>query len=255
MSKKILLLFVILCCLTFYKAHAIIIYHSVNYVDSIGLDTAMHYHYPIDFNKDGIDDVFINFSYGGQFSNLSTPDYFFAYKGTNSLAQEYSMGSPIDKTSSFANYTNLMWDPFGSSTQTVTPDTPIYLGFEYTDGSNTWYGWMQIKLSYNATTHVETFDFIDYAYETEAGVAIAAGDRGTVTGITTSNEQGISLFPTLAGTGQTIEVGETVQTLIVTDLTGKVLISENSVSSFIANLRSGVYVVKTEKGTQRLVIE
>lgn len=106
---------------------------------------------------------------------------------------------------------------FYSYGQWVFGDPHGFLGVRFQSGADTLYAWIELEMGYN-TSYVQ-----GYAYETEPGKSINAGDMGLVTGLAGRETwgSGISLSPVPASAQLTINgIGASAELRILT-MTGQ----------------------------------
>lgn len=132
-----------------------------------------------------------------------------------------------------------------------------YAGFKVQFGSNIYYGW--IKLSAN---NDKTFTVYEYAVETTAGKAIAAGDKVGSSSIVSIKTNNLTLYPNPVSERLTIDLPEGAEQMTICDITGKEIISFKAESSMqtidVSNLTAGTYLLKvrTQSGisTKKIII-
>lgn len=82
-------------------------------------------------------------------------------------------------------------------------------------------------------------------------------DAGIVTGLTSTTDSNFILYPNPTTHGFYIELGDNLTSVTIIDLTGKIVLSlkaSNRTYIDVSILPVGVYIVKTDKGLQKLVI-
>ena len=131
--------------------------------------------------------------------------------------------------------------------------TDRYLGIRFQDGlDRTHYGWIRC----DAPDSGRVLVIKDYAYETQAGVGIIAGDMGEPVGIQTENKLLFSLYPNPAQEWIEIRYYENEQLFAdIRNLEGKLLLTQALQSGSanrlpVADLPVGTYVavIRNETG-------
>lgn len=169
-----------------------------------------------------------------------------------------SQGAQIGQSSNFSTTMfPVLYDP------NVYPDwfgQTGYAGFKVKFGSNVYYGWMRISVNSD-----NSFTVYEYAVETTAQRAIAAGDNGSSSSImhVSGNTIALNVYPNPAKDVINLDFAGEVEALQLSDLAGRVLLQQNAVSSThtldVRGLEKGVYVltVATKDGmaSRKIVIE
>ncbi|MEM6749847.1 MAG: VPLPA-CTERM sorting domain-containing protein, partial [Planctomycetota bacterium] len=99
----------------------------------------------------------------------------FVIDGTSTITDQVGGGT---SNSVFGNIGLSSAPTIGDATFFNYPATPTYIGFEFTSdvlGGSQHFGWLQVLVSVPAGQ----FTIIDWAFETQPGVAVLAGDTGS----------------------------------------------------------------------------
>lgn len=141
--------------------------------------------------------------------------------------------------------------------ETLFPmNTDSYVGFRFKIGNNTHYGWAKVHLSGSITSGVQV-QWIECAYETTPNTAISAGNTGT--GIRSNEMPAISFFPNPVVNEVTLNVSiEQTSDVMVYDIAGKlvsapVVISDNQVKINLSDCQTGVYFIKFNNNSVKVV--
>lgn len=125
-----------------------------------------------DFPFTGAGNLIISNDYGTDSDYFGLYGLRFANGGYYATPTNFTSGTAIDETSSFSSIT--YYTAFTDSlTSSVSPAfvAGSYMGFETVQGN---YGWLEVTWD----PDTEEFEILSGAYESVAGVAIAAGDTG-----------------------------------------------------------------------------
>ena len=145
------------------------------------------------------------------------------------------------------------WLPFGQIGFWQDIQTDRFIGIRFQDGlDRTHYGWIRC----DAPDSGRVLVIKDYAYETQAGVGIIAGDMGEAVGIQTEHELLFSLYPNPAEDWIEIRYYENEQLYAdIRNLEGKLLLTQALQSGSanrlpVAELPVGTYVavIRNETG-------
>ncbi|MEZ5051641.1 MAG: T9SS type A sorting domain-containing protein [Chitinophagales bacterium] len=163
-----------------------------------------------------------------------------AFICAQSYANGFSFGYPV-------------WNFLGQRGFWQDVQTDRYLGIRFQDGlDRTHYGWIRC----DAPDSGRVLVIKDYAYETQAGVGIIAGDMGEAVGIQTEHELLFSLYPNPAEDWIEIRYYENEQLYAdIRNLEGKLLLTQALQSGSanrlpVADLPMGTYVavIRNETG-------
>ena len=245
----------------------------------------------IDINLDGIDDFLfaiglLSYTIGSGTiqTKYSGPSVFWSFQPKNDLlanpivgdaaifafAYNYESGEYFGSTNYWlGNYTDFAHQAFICARWYLNgyPDwmfieqrgfwqdvqTDRYLGIRFQDGlDRTHYGWIRC----DAPDSGRVLVIKDYAYETQAGVGIIAGDMGEPVGIQTENKLLFSLYPNPAQEWIEIRHYENEQLFAdIRNLEGKLLLTQALQSGSanrlpVAELPVGTYVavIRNETG-------
>ena len=133
-----------------------------------------------------------------------------------------------------------------------------YLGVRFMKNTNTYYGWIKIELS------GDEIIFKEYAYESVAGTAIKAGDKGNITPPPTtsaiSNSSAaidVKMYPNPASKALYIEAQEMLTEISILDLTGLVVknitsLSTSSTTIIVDDLQAGLYYLIIRSGSKSM---
>lgn len=147
----------------------------------------------------------------------------------------------------------LDWNLIGQVGNWKDIQTDRFLGIRFQDGlDRTHYGWIRC----DAPDSGRVLVIKDYAYETQAGVGIIAGDMGEPVGIQTQNELIFSLYPNPAQEWIEIRHYENEQLFAdIRNLEGRLLLTQALQSGSanrlpVADLPVGTYVavIRNETG-------
>ena len=259
-----------------------------NIEPDIVVDTVTEYLF-LDINEDGDDDFLIGMGHLSRYGPGSIGDwhiygpsifwtenpenavhglFVIGYEGTwtgraYNLSTNYFIGSNINFIENISNAficAREYWENFednflyaGQLGFWQDIQTDRYLGIRFQDGlDRTHYGWIRC----DAPDSGRVLVIKDYAYETQAGVGIIAGDMGEPVGIQTENKLLFSLYPNPAQEWIEIRHYENEQLFAdIRNLEGKLLLTQALQSGSanrlpVADLPMGTYVavIRNETG-------
>ena len=239
------------------NAEAQIVYTDVN--PDVTLNVLNSDSYSIDFNNDATPEFTIetyasvsSYTYYynpyifSSFNAGIVPQGSFGIQGSGTFADALNLNDSINSFQIFntnnSNY-NLGYAINGESHYGNFPGAgDKYIGVQFTIGTNTHYGWVLV----NYAADCEFITVKGYAYESTPDKNILAGDVGQ-SGMSESNHQAFSVFPSLATNDIQIQV-PTAGNIQIIDLSGKTLTSFDAEAGTqnvdISSLPSGMYFVK-----------
>lgn len=118
-----------------------------------------------------------------------------------------------------------------------------YAGFKFSDGINTHYGWIKLKVATTPTN--PTFTIYSYAYNSTANQQILAGQ--TTLDLKEINiEENIKVYPTLSSNSIKIEGIDKIESIAIYDILGKMVkeINTNTKDIDISSLNPNTYFVR-----------
>lgn len=198
----------------------------------------------IDFNNDGMDDVSIVQSNNGIYEHISvTPasgNGVLAASNSGYLyASNLSAGTAINSAAGSFRSIGDLCAGAGYAGSQFCGATDGYIGVQFAVGGSTYYGWIRVDVADSSNFVVK-----DFAYESTAGTAIAAGDTGTA-GIEDQIFEGFSFFVD-KGHQLNLSANAEMQSLQLFDLLGKKVLSQNldgnNASIDLSSLENGVYL-------------
>jgi hypothetical protein len=141
-------------------------------------------------------------------------------------------------------------------TYTTWVGQTAYAGLKFKSGSNTYYGWIKLKVT--ETSNMPTFTLYGYAYNSTPGASIKAGEIGTssLDGCICSDEiaeSDFAIYPNPTQDFITIKTQGTGQ-VTITDLCGREMLSSTNLSTplNVSSLNKGVYVLTLKNGDKTL---
>lgn len=238
--------------------------------------------YNLDLNNDGVNDFRISCS--RTMGACQTARYYISYVNVSALdanavvavanstyPQPMNFNDSIISGLTFSTSGNLRYERTSNQfcsgyTQGYWPLlSDHYLGLKLIVGSNTYYGWARMQVSFGSET---SCTIKDYAYNSIPNQPILSGETGTgSTGIfENSSATSINLFPNPADNHFTIALGSSNQKVEVNiaDITGKIIYSTiaretQRIEVNTEDFKKGIYIVQIQSadfiGTKRLVIE
>lgn len=172
-----------------------------------------------------------------------------------SMIKPLSQGESIGSSSSFVGCEGgapafpAIYDP---ELYTTWMGTTAYVGFKVKNAGATHYGWMKVSVNSNSTITV-----YEYAWQTSANTAIAAGDKGGVGIESAVVSNNMSLYPNPATSNLTINFTEQVDMVKIHSVDGREMMNfvPTSLNETInvSSLNRGVYFVVSQKGNEKSV--
>jgi len=241
------------------NAEAQIVYTDVN--PDVTLNVLNSDSYSIDFNNDATPEFILETYFSSTSSTYYStkaiytsfnagivPQGSFGIQGSGTFADVLNLNDSINSfqifnTESYSYRYNLGYVSNGESPNGNFPSAgDKYIGVQFTIGTNTHYGWVLV----NYAADCEFITVKGYAYESTPDKNILAGDVGQ-SGMSESNHQAFSVFPSLATNDIQIQV-PTAGNIQIIDLSGKTLTSFDAEAGTqnvdISSLPSGMYFVK-----------
>jgi hypothetical protein len=128
-------------------------------------------------------------------------------------------------------------------TYTTWVGQTAYAGFKFKSGSNTYYGWIKLKVT--ETPNVPTFTLYGYAYNSVAGATIKAGQTPSTSSLDQIDQSKFSFYPNPAQDFLKITNAESVTKISVTNLCGQELLSSTQTKDAlnISKLEKGMYFI------------
>lgn len=126
-----------------------------------------------------------------------------------------------------------------------TSSSSDYIGFRFTNGSNTHYGWAQVKMTVSGT-NVEVVLY-GYAYQSSPNTAIAAGDKGQQALITSCSDADLRLYPSPATNHLAITGSLPIMKAEILNLLGQPIMETVQTDNIdLSTLPRGTYVVRIQ---------
>ena len=162
------------------------------------------------------------------------------------LVEKLNAGAVIGASS---NWSSEMFPALHDETEYIAWQGQTgYAGLKVSHAGNTYYAW--VKLGINPD---HTFTIYEYAIETTAGKAIAAGDKGSVS-IRSVEFDNLEAYPNPTDGRLTIVNTEAAESISIVDMMGREVMRLNPIMGEqnvnISSLESGNYLltIKTDKG-------
>lgn len=236
--------------------------------------------YNLDLNNDGTTDFTLNATrYVSTCAQWYTTReaYISSQSGNGACALNMNANDIVDGNLTFSasnvvlrsitSQPGLAWGNCNSSSGILTNGSGGYLGLQFTNGNNTYFGWVHLNVSIlNQGPGVIFLTVKDYAYNSIPNQPILAGQT-VATGVNENSfSSSIHLFPNPASNNVTINLGTDTRSVHVSiaDITGKIIYfttasETQKLEVNTTDFTKGVYVVQIQTadfiGTKKLVIE
>lgn len=156
-----------------------------------------------------------------------------------------AQNATISGTSNFLTYDlyGVVFPIIHATDYTVWVGQTGYAGFKFSDGINTRYGWIKLKVATTPTN--PTFTIYSYAYNSTPNQQILAGQ--TTLGLKEiNNEENIKVYPTLSSNSIKIEGVDKIESIAIYDILGKMVkeINTNTKDIDVSSLNPNTYFVR-----------